>query len=179
MSKRSILFIGDSQCASLKASSYPFYENLPKALAAKLKADVHIYFDCQPWRRIASCYYTEYPPFGSGNCHSGADHMDVWCARQTDTPFTDIIVMMGVNNFKKVLWSSGVFPPDINNAAESVQKDIQNFINKALSCNNNTTVTVAGSLNVQNCGGGHYLIDTCRDEYGTFVSQYFRSDWYE
>lgn len=175
MTKRSILFIGDSQCSSLNTGTVPLYETLSKALASTLKADIHITFDCQPWRRIDSCYFTEYHPYGWGYCHSALEHMNVWCARQTNAPFTDIVVMLGVNNLKKELWESGVFPSGINNVT-SVHRDAFNFIQGALACNNSTTITIASSLNVRNCGGG-ILINTCRNDDGYYVSDYYRSDW--
>ena len=84
-----------------------------------------------------------------------------------------------MNNFKAVLWdpSRTPFPQgDVLSASASVQKDAQDFMAAALACNADTTVTAVPSLNVQNCGG-NYVINTCVNDAGAYVSEYHRSDW--
>ena len=91
--RRSVLFIGDSQCDAMNSAQPPFYSRLPRALADRLRADVHVTFDCAPWRRIAGCYGNERG--AERECVSALKDLRVYCARQTDTPFTDVIYMLG------------------------------------------------------------------------------------
>ena len=88
---RHVLFIGDSQCEFLNSGN--LYANFATALAAKLRTNVNVVFDCQGWRRFSSCHQSPFSP-AEPLCHSAVDTMNDYCERQTDTLFTDIVYMV-------------------------------------------------------------------------------------
>lgn len=173
---RTVLFVGDSQCEFLNYANPNFNAVFADRLAQKLKSDVHVYVDCAGWRRFADCHQSSTSP-AEVLCHSAVDVTNAYCSRQTNRPFTDVVYFLGVNNLKTVLWSeSPANLPANMTVEESIAADARSMMQTALGCNPVVTVTAAASLDVLRCGGS-YLIDTCRDTSGTYVSPYYRSDW--
>ena len=173
---RTILYIGDSQCYFLGVGGY--YQKLADSLAELLQTQVHIDFDCQSYRRFGPCYGQEPPDCeGVGTATKMAQE---WCTRQPNpTNYTDVIMMIGVNNLKNIIWKAR--PADnqyLGNLTgpESIIRDLGRAGDAMRLCSE-ADIYFAGPLNVQDCGEGP-MYNSCEDDItGGPGGKYWRSNW--